>query len=163
MSGSTNSPAHSLTVTTPTAREIHIERIFDASREYVWRAFTEPDLLVQWWGRGNKLVIEQFDLEPGGRWRFVEHGPDGARGFQGHYREVAPQERIVWTFARDGAAGQMSVNTVLFEDLGDGRTRVINDVTFQTQEERNATLQYGIDGGLKPTYAALDALLEKLD
>ena len=162
MSGSTKGTTNPLRVTTPSDVEIQIERTFDATRDRVWRAFTEPDLLAQWWGRGNKLVIERLELKPGGHWRFVEHGPDGVRGFEGHYREVTPKERLVWTFARDGATGQMSVNTVLFEDLGDGRTRVINDVMFQTQLERDATLQYGIDGGLKPTYAALDALLEKL-
>ena len=53
------------TVTTPSDRQIRIERIFDAPRERVWRAFTQPDLLAQWWGRGNKLVIEKFELERG--------------------------------------------------------------------------------------------------
>jgi uncharacterized protein YndB with AHSA1/START domain len=162
MSGSTRDITNPLRVTTPSDVEIQIERIFDATRDRVWRAFTEPDLLAQWWGRGNKLVIERLELKPGGHWRFVEHGPDGIRGFEGHYREVTPTERLVWTFGRDGIPGYMSINTVIFEDLGDDRTRVINRVLFDTKEGRDGMLQYGIEGGLAPTYAALDALLEKL-
>lgn len=66
MSGSTKGATQTSKITTPTDREIHIERIFDASRDRVWRAFTEPDLLAQWWGRGNKLVIERLEVKPGG-------------------------------------------------------------------------------------------------
>jgi uncharacterized protein YndB with AHSA1/START domain len=149
-------------VTTPTDREIHIERIFDAPRDRVWRAFTEPELLAQWWGRGNKLVIERFELKAGGHWRFVEHGPDGVHGFEGRFREVTPKERMVWTFEWDGMPGYPSVDTVLFEDLGDGRTRVISKALFFTTEERDGMVQSGMEQGLNQSYAALDALLEKL-
>ena len=65
------------TLTTPTDRTIRVERIFDATRDRVWRAYTEPALVAQWWGRGNKLVIEKLEVERGGHWRFVEHA-DGA-------------------------------------------------------------------------------------
>ena len=77
MSKAVKDPVMTSSVTTPSEREIHIERIFNAPRNKVWRAFTEPELLAQWWGRGNKLVIEKFELERGGHWRFVEHGPEG--------------------------------------------------------------------------------------
>lgn len=106
MSGSVKGAARTSKVTTPTDREIHIERIFDAPRDRVWRAFTEPELLAQWWGRGNKLVIERFVLAAGGHWRFVEHSPDGAHGFEGRFREVTPKERIAWTFEWDGMPGR---------------------------------------------------------
>jgi uncharacterized protein YndB with AHSA1/START domain len=77
MSTSVKEPARKAVVTTPVEREIHIERIFDAPRDRVWRAMTDPKLLAQWWGRGNKLVIERMELERGGHWRFVEHSPEG--------------------------------------------------------------------------------------
>jgi uncharacterized protein YndB with AHSA1/START domain len=163
MSGSTKSATQSSKVTTPSDREIHIERIFDASRDRVWRAFTEPDLLAQWWGRGNKLVIERFELKPGGHWRFVEHGPDGAHGFEGRFREVTPKERLVWTFEWDGMPGYPSVDAVIFEDLGDGRTKVISKALFFTTEERDGMLKSGMEQGLNQSYAALDALLAKMD
>ena len=62
-------PVAKATVTTPTDREIRIERIFNASRDRVWQAFTDPKLVAQWWGRGNKLVIEKFEPKRGGHWR----------------------------------------------------------------------------------------------
>lgn len=93
----TTASGRSALVTTPTDREIHIERIFDASRDRVWRAFTEPALVSKWWGRGNKLVIERMEVERGGHWRFVEHSPERTHGFEGRYREVTPQERVVQT------------------------------------------------------------------
>ncbi len=149
-------------ITTPADREIHIERIFDAPRDAVWRAFTEPDLLAQWWGRGNKLVIEKFELERGGHWRFVEHSEDGAHGFEGRFREVTPKERIVQTFEWDGMPTHASLETVLLQDLGDGRTKVINTSLFLTQEDRDGMLQSGMEGGLNESYTALDRLLATL-
>ena len=162
MSGSTKGTVYASKVTTPTDREILIERIFDAPRDRVWRAFTEPDLLAQWWGRGNKLVIERLEVKAGGHWRFVEHGPDGAHGFEGRFREVTPKDRMVWTFEWDGMPGYPSVDTVIFEDLGDGRTKVISKVLFFTTEERDGMLKSGMEQGLNQSYAALDALIAKM-
>ena len=149
-------------VTTPTDREIHIERIFAAPRERVWRAMTDPALVAQWWGRGNKLVIERLELERGGHWRFVEHSNDGVDGFEGRYREVTPPERIVSTFEWDGMPGHVVVNHVTLEDLGDGRTKVVTTSLFHTTEERDGMLHSGMEGGLNESYAALDKLLASL-
>jgi uncharacterized protein YndB with AHSA1/START domain len=150
------------TISTPTDREIRIERVFNAPRERVWRAFTDPELVAQWWGRGNKLVIERREVERGGHWRYVEHGPDGANGFEGRYREVKPPERLVQTFEWDGMPGFVAVETATFEDLGDGRTRVVNTSLFHTTAERDGMLSSGMEQGLNQSYAALDRLLAKL-
>jgi uncharacterized protein YndB with AHSA1/START domain len=149
-------------VSTPTDREIRIERVFAAPRERVWRAFTDPEQVAQWWGRGNKLVIERMEVERGGHWRFVEHGPDGVHGFEGRYREVTPPERIVQTFEWGGMPGYVAVETAIFEDLGDGRTRVVNFSLFHTTEERDGMLKSGMEQGLNESYAALDRLLARL-
>jgi uncharacterized protein YndB with AHSA1/START domain len=163
MSKAVKDPVTTSTVTTPSEREIHVERIFNAPRDKVWRAFTEPELLAQWWGRGNKLVIERFELERGGHWRFVEHGPEGVHGFEGRFREVTPPERLVQTFEWDGMPGYVAVDTCEFEDLGDGRTRVVSTSLFHTTDERDGMLQAGMEGGLNQSYAALDRLLERLN
>jgi uncharacterized protein YndB with AHSA1/START domain len=155
-------PASLTAVSTPSDREIRIERIFNAPRELVWRANTEPELLAQWWGRGNKLDIERMEVERGGHWRYVEHGPEGVSGFEGRYREVTPQERLVATFEWDGMPGYVAINTATFEDLGDGRTRVVVTSLFHTVEERDGMLESGMERGLSQSYAALDALLAKL-
>ncbi len=152
-------PASAATVSTPTDREIRIERIFNASRDRVWRAMTDPKLVAQWWGRGNKLVIERMEVERGGHWRYVEHGPDGVHGFEGRYREVTPPERVVQTFEWDGMPGYVAVNTMTLEDLDDGRTKVVTTSLFHTTEERDGMLRSGMEQGLNQSYAALDKVL----
>ncbi len=155
-------PAGAATVSTPTDREIRIERIFNASRDRVWRAMTDPKLVAQWWGRGNKLVIEHMEVERGGHWRYVEHGPDGVHGFEGRYREVTPPERVVQTFEWDGMPGYVAVNTMTLEDLGAGRTKVVITSLFHTTEERDGMLRSGMEQGLNQSYAALDKVLATL-
>jgi len=112
-------PTVKATVTTPRDREIRIERIFNASRDRVWKAMTDPELVAEWWGRGNKLVIEKLEVKRGGHWRFVEHSAEGVHGFEGRFREVTPPERVVQTFEWDGMPGYVIVNTMTLQDLGD--------------------------------------------
>ena len=148
-------------VTTPSEREIRVERIFNATRERVWKAMTDPALVAQWWGRGNKLVIERMEVERGGHWRFVEHSPEGVNGFEGRYREVTPPERVVQTFEWDGMPGHVIVESVTLTELGDGRTLVVNVSLFHTNEERDGMLNSGMEQGMNESYAALDSLLAR--
>lgn len=149
------------TITTPAEREIHIERIFDAPIERVWRAYTDPEQIAQWWGAGGTTVVERMEVERGGHWRFVAHGPEGSDGFGGRYREVVPHQRVVQTFEWDGMPGHVAVETATFTDLGDGRTKVTTTSLFHTVEERDGMLSSGMEHGLNASYAALDALLAK--
>lgn len=149
-------------ITTPRDREIHIERIFSAPRERVWQAMTDPDLVAEWWGRGNKLVIEKLEVKKGGHWRFVEHSDDGVHGFEGRFREVVPPERMVQSFEWDGMPAYVIINTTTLEDLGDGRTKLVTTSQFYTNEERDGFLQSGMEGGLNQSYDALDRLLAKI-
>ena len=150
-----------LRLTTPSDREIRIERIFNAPRDRVWRAYTEPEQIAQWWARGKQVVIERMEVRRGGHWRFVVQNPGGVQGFEGRYREVTPPERIVWTAEWDGMPGYVAVDTVTFEDLGDGRTRMVNTSLFFTKEDRDGCLQSPMEQGLNESYAALDTLLAK--
>ena len=158
----TTRPEKKHQLTTPSDREIRVVREFDAPRDKVWRCYTEPELVAQWWGRGNKLVIETFEPRRGGHWRVVEHGPEGEHGFEGRFREVTPQDRIVQTFEWDGMPGHVAIDTVRFEDCGDGRTRVVSDSIFHTTEERDGMLGSGMEGGMAESHAALDRLLATL-
>jgi uncharacterized protein YndB with AHSA1/START domain len=148
-----------LTVNTPTDREIRTERVFNASRDRVWRAFTDPALVAQWWGRGNPLDVERDDVAAGGRWRYVEHAPDGTHGFEGRYREVSPPERIVRTFEYDGMPGYVIVETLELEAVGDEQTRVVTNSLFHTVEERDGMLHSGMTDGMAESYDALDRVL----
>jgi uncharacterized protein YndB with AHSA1/START domain len=147
----------------PTEREIRVERVFDASRDRVWRAFTEPEFVAQWWGRGNKLVIERMEVVRGGHWRYVEYAPDGVHGFEGRYREVSPPEKYVRTFEWDGMPGYVLVESVRLEALADARTRVVSVSHFHTAEERDGMLRAGATEGVRESYAALDRLLAEVE
>ena len=148
------------TVTPEGDRGFRVERVFHAPPERVWRAFTDPDQLKQWWGRGNPLDVEEFDLRPGGHWRFVEHHEGGSEGFEGRFGEVSPPDRLMQTFEWDGMPAHPSRSRGQFEDLGDGRTRFVSTTVFFTPEERDGMLQSGMEGGMNESYAALDRLLE---
>ena len=154
--------ARKATVTTPGDREIVAERIFDAPRDQVWAAYTDPELIPEWWGpRGTTTIVDRMEVEAGGAWRFVMKDPDGGEtGFRGTYREVTPPERIVQTFEWEGMPGHVSVDTATFEDLGD-RTRVVSHSIFHTPEERDGMLASGMEGGMNETFERLDELLER--
>jgi uncharacterized protein YndB with AHSA1/START domain len=149
-------------ITTPADREVRIERIFDAPREKVWRAVTDPALVAKWWGRGNQLDIERMEVKRGGHWRYVEHAHGQTHGFEGRYREVVPPSRIERTFEWDGMPGHVAVETMTLEDLGDGRTRLVSLSLFHTTEDRDGMLQSGMESGVNESYAALDEVLESL-
>ena len=152
--------ARTVAVTTPTDREIHVERMFEAPRDRVFAAFTDPKLIPEWWG--PTTVVDQMDVRPGGSWRFVFHNADGSESaFRGTYREVTPPERIVQTFEWEGMPGHVHVETATFEDLGE-RTKFTTTLLFDTTEERDGLLAHGGEAGMNETYARLDGLLARL-
>ena len=136
------------TVTTPSEREIRVERVFAAPRVHVFAVWTSPDLIPEWWGDGT--VVEEMDVRPGGTYRFQT----AFGAVEGEFREVDPPERLVQTF-------QNHLQTLEFEDLGD-RTKLTQTMRFATTEERDTTMQYGVEEGAKVGFARVDALLEKI-
>ena len=148
-------------ITTPSDREIRFERVFNAPRDRVWAAYTDPKLVAQWWGRGNKLDIEKWEFVKGGHWRVVEHAHGESHGFEGRYREITPKDRIVRTFEWDGMPGYVIIDTTDFEDIGDGRTKITGHSLCHTTEERDGMVNSGMEGGMKESFAALDRLLAK--
>jgi len=150
-------------VTLPADDQILIVREFDAPRALVFRAWTEPDLVRQWWhaGRGEMTVCE-IDLRPGGSWRYVMVTPDGTDvAFHGEYREVVPGERIVQTEIYDPFPDAAAVDTLEFEDL-DGRTRVTMLVQHQLKEHRDAHVESGMEDGLQDALDLLEGVAQSL-
>lgn len=143
-------------------RGMHVERVFDAPRERVWAAYTEPALIAQWWGRGNRTVVERLEFHKGGHWRYVEYAPqpggEQVNGFEGRYREIVPLERIVRTFEWDGMPGYVIIESTAFVDVGDGRTRIVQDLQCFTPEERDGMMMSGMEPGMNKSYEALDRL-----
>jgi uncharacterized protein YndB with AHSA1/START domain len=162
MATSQTAANRSVTISKIGDREIRIERVFDAPRGRVWRAFADPGLLAQWWGRGNKLVVEKFEFEKGGHYRVVEHGPDGVHGFEGRFAEIQAPERLVQTFEWDGMPGHVALDTATYEDLGNGQTKLVTTSLFMTREDRDGMMQSGMEEGLNQSYAALDKVLLNL-
>ena len=148
-------------VSTPSEREIRIERVFAAPRELVWQAFTDPALVARWWGRGHALEIVRDEVTPGGHWRYVEDTPEGPVGFEGRYSEVTPPERLVRTFEWDGQPGHVSLEDATFQDLGD-RTGFVATTLFMTREDRDGMMASGMQEGMNEGYAAQDAELATL-
>jgi uncharacterized protein YndB with AHSA1/START domain len=139
------------------------ERVFNAPREKVYAAMTDPELIPKWWGRHqDTTTVEEMDVKVGGRYRFFCDGPDGAHRFSGTYRELEPPSRVVQTFEWDGMPGHISVDAADLEDLGDGRTRVIATSTFHFPEERDGMLGSGMETGMNETYDRLEELLKTL-
>jgi uncharacterized protein YndB with AHSA1/START domain len=148
----------SLTVTTPSDREIVMSRVFDAPRELVFEAHSKCEHLRHWWGRGNPLDCE-MDFRPGGTYRFVEHAPDGNDyAFRGEYREIVAPERIVYTFEFEGMPGHVCVDTLVLEER-DGKTTLTATSVFDTVEERDGMLASGMEEGANES---LDHLAELL-
>jgi uncharacterized protein YndB with AHSA1/START domain len=153
---------HKAVTTTPNEREIHVERYFEAPRDRVFDAYTNPELIPQWWGPyGTTTIVEELDAKTGGFWRFVSRDADGSEiVFRGVFREVSPPQRISQTFEWDGVPGYVSVDTSEFEDLGD-RTKVTSTSIFYTTEERDGMIESGMEKGMNETFNRLDELLAK--
>lgn len=140
-------------------RSIVGSRVFDAPRDLVFAAFTDPAHLAQWWGPdGFTLTTHSFDFRIGGIWRFVMHGPDG-RDYQNQvtYDEIVPPERIAYHHGGgDDVEPVKFTTTVTFEDLDNRQTRIVWHGTFPSAEERARVIrEYGADKGLAQTLARL--------
>src|SRR5690242_17609773 len=136
------------TVTTPNELEIRVERIFDAPRQHVFSVWTNPELIPEWWGDGT--VVEEMDVRPGGTYRFRT----ACGVVEGEFREVDPPERLVQMF-------QNHLQTLEFEDLG-AQTKLTQTMRFETTEERDTTMQYGVEEGAKSGFARVDEVLAKI-
>jgi uncharacterized protein YndB with AHSA1/START domain len=142
---------------------IDVRRTFDAPRELLFRAFTEPDLLVQWLGpRQYAMVIDEFDVRDGGRWRYI-HRDDAGRewAFHGVFHGTPSLDGMTQTFEYEGAPGHVSLDAVTFEDDG-GRTVVHTHSVYQSLDARDAMVAGGMADGMEDGYDRLDALIGRL-
>jgi uncharacterized protein YndB with AHSA1/START domain len=155
--------AKTLVVTTPSDREIVLTRTFDAPRNLVFEAWTRPELLKLWFGpQGSSLVVCDIDLKPGGRYRLVLRGPDGADfAIRGEYREIVLPERLVYTQSFDDwREGESIVTMVLVEDAK--RTSMTITVLHPSREYRDAMIRGDMEHGAIESYDRLAELLVSL-
>jgi len=139
---------------------VRIIREFDAPPERVFRAHTDPGLVVQWLGpRRHEMRIDTWDCRTGGSYRYV-HASDGNEfGFHGSFHEVRLCELIVQTFTFEGEPDGVALEKLTFEDCGDGRTRLSSTSLVDSFEDRDAFVASGMEDGIREGYERLDELL----
>ncbi len=146
----------------PTLPIIHITRDFDATPAELMRAHTDPELFARWVGpNGSDIQILAWDATTGGRWRYVGWLDGNEFAFHGCFHEVG-ESHIVQTFTYDGEPDGVALETMRFEDLGDGRTRLHAQSLVDSFEGRDAWLASGMETGVDDGYAKLDALIAEL-
>jgi uncharacterized protein YndB with AHSA1/START domain len=164
MAVSSAANSDTFTVTTPSDREIHMTRLFDAPRRLVFEAMTKPEHVKQWWGRlgeGYSVPVCEIDFRPGGAWRFVNRHPNGEAVFYGVYREIAAPERVVFTEIYEPFPDAESVVTsVLTEE--NGKTRMTVTVIYPSLEVRDMVMKTGMAKGAAASYDQLEELVREL-
>ena len=138
---------------------IRMVREFDAAPELVQQAHTDPDLFARWIGPDSRsTIVESWDARTGGSWRYSNNRDGDVQGFFGSFHEVRPG-RIVQTFTWAGMPEGVSLETVTFEELPGGRTRLVATSLVDSLATRDAILRSGMEVGMREGYAKLDALL----
>ena len=141
---------------------VRIVREFDASREQVFRAHVEPELVVQWLGpRRHEMQIDHYDCRTGGSYRYVHVSDGNEYGFHGCFHEVRPSELIVQTFTYEGQPDEVALERLVLEDLGDGRTRLTATSLVDSFVARDAFVASGMEDGVREGYERLDELFNK--
>jgi uncharacterized protein YndB with AHSA1/START domain len=148
----------------PGMPQIVVTREFDAPRELLFRAHTDPELLAQWLGpRRLAMTVQQLEPRDGGRWRFTHHDTDGADYvFHGVFHGTPSVDGIVQTWEYTGAPGHVQLETATFEDLGAGRTRLRVNSVFQSVADRDAHVAAGMEHGVRDGMERLTELLTGL-
>jgi uncharacterized protein YndB with AHSA1/START domain len=156
-------------VTLPTDEQILIEREFDAPKRLVYKALTTPELVKRWF-HANRGVVKsaEIDLRVGGKWRYVsEAGSMGEFGFHGEYRELVPNERIVWTEFFEGVPDDVAeedattVNTAILTET-DGRTTLTVLIQAPNKIARDAIIESGMEAGMQDAYDLLEEVARSL-
>ena len=146
----------------PTVPIIRITRDFNATPEQLMRAHTDPELFARWVGpNGMDTEIIDWDATTGGRWRYVARRDGEEYGFHGSFHEVG-DNCIVQTFTYDGMPEGVALETLRFEALGEGRTRLYAQSLVDSFEGRDQWLASGMETGVDEGYAKLDALIAEL-
>lgn len=147
----------------PGRQDMVVTRVYDAPRELVFKAYTDPNSVPQWWGPSFlTTTVDQMDVRQGGIWRYVQRDADGNEyAFRGVYHESLAPERLIYTFEFEGMPGHVLLETITFEEQPGGKTKLTELAVFQTQEDRDGMLQSGAEAGAE-MYDRFAELLAKL-
>jgi uncharacterized protein YndB with AHSA1/START domain len=142
---------------------IDVTREFDAPRDLIYRAHTDPELLAQWLGPRNlEMIVERWDVRDGGAWRYIHRDPAGNEyGFHGVFHGTASPDGMTQTFEFEGAPGHVSLGTMTLEERG-GRTTIRVHSVYQSVEDRDAVVESGMSEGMTQGYDRLEELVARL-
>lgn len=146
-------------------QELFMIREFDAPKELVYRAFTEPELMMQWLGNGDSaLQVDVYENKNGGRWRFINRSAKGDVVLHGVMHEVLPNERLVRTFEMVGLSegGHVSLEVAIFESIGTDQTKLTLHSIFRSVADRDGMIKAGVEHGAKEHHRRLDELFKKI-
>lgn len=161
MTATTNARHETTVEAVPDLPTIRMVREFDAPPERVYRAWVDPDLVARWMGPNDtEMRIDHWDARTGGSYRYTmwREGEEVA-AFYGSFHEARADQRLVQTFCWEGMPDGVSLETMTFENLADGRTRLVSVSVVDTMEARDAILASGMETGVLEGFAKLDALL----
>jgi uncharacterized protein YndB with AHSA1/START domain len=147
----------------PGMPQIIVTREFDAPRELLFRAHTDPELLAQWLGpRDLTMTVDQYDVRDGGKWRYVSTDAAGNEyGFHGVFHGTPSPDGIVQTFEFEGVPGHVALDTVTLRER-DGKTLLRSVSSFQSVEDRDGMVASGMERGVRESNERLEELLAKL-
>ena len=150
-------------VAEPARQDIIITRLFDARREPLFKALTDPALIAQWCGGPEtaNTVVDHMHVRPGGSWRWFFVDPQGGKvGLHGVYHDVVTPERLVYTFEFEGVPGHVLLRTITLQDR-QGKTLLTEQSVFQSAESRNGMMQSGIKEGTAASWDRLELLVKE--
>lgn len=150
-------------ITFPSETQLQITRDFDAPRDLVWLVYTSPEHIRAWFGCGMMQMAEvTSDFRVGGSYRYVGVMEGEQHPFSGEFEEIAEPERLVFTETYEPIPGSTHTCAVTFEDLGGGRSRITEDLTYSCVEARDGHVASGMEYGLNQSYDAIEQIAQRL-
>jgi uncharacterized protein YndB with AHSA1/START domain len=147
----------------PGKHDILMSREFDARRELVFRAYTDPALVARWWGTNDATTtVDVMEVKKGGIWRYIQRDADGNEyAFNGVYHDIAAPERLVYTFEFEGMPGHVLLETITFEAHGD-KTTMTDQAIYQSVADRDGMIQSGMESGAQQSWDRFEEVLRTL-
>ncbi len=146
----------------PDKQTVSQERIFSATPEQLFKICSDPALIPQWWGpKDLSTIVAKMEMKKGGIWRFIHKDAEGNEfAFNGVYHEIIPNIRVTNTFEFEPMAGHILLETITFEPLEDGKTKLKSLSVFQSVEDRDGMVESGMESGATESWDRLEELAQ---
>ena len=147
----------------PGKQDVVIKKVFDAPRDVVFRALTDPELIPNWWGPSKyETIVDKQEPRPGGQWRYINRNPETGEefGFHGVFHQVTP-DLVVQTNEFEGFPGVPALEWMTLEEK-DGQTQLTAVSLASSVEVRDMVVASGMESGARETYDRLEAVIEEV-